>query len=348
MALGSSNITLSSVISEWGQYSNGTAAGVTSSPPKNLSVFYRGGSYVPDNYYTTGGISSTVNGLKGSQFFSTNAEADGATILNAYINSGHITRYFGINTGRYYSGGAPGTTSWVGYDSSGKPAVPYRWNDIGSTPINVTSYYYNSDLTGYSKWTSSVYLSQGRANNVSSTFGGNNLAFNPGNGSSLWIDRYSTIARDVYNSASFSWQRGYDYNSFGTGSWGRIVTIPGKWDLNQYANLASTDYNQIAANGDLYYRINLAPGEWSLIFSQDVGYRDGPSAQYYITTAPTVRCDDWWYNTAYSLWSFNNSYGYQYIDLLTATSATDEKYGYSYYNYSRPANHVFGKWQRSY
>ena len=346
MALGYSNITLQGIISEWGRTSSGQAT-----TPQNFSSFYQGGSYVPSNYHTTYGIPTSGN-LSGSNFFGTNAEAPGDIILDVFINSGHITRLFGINTGRYYPPYAypAGTVSWVGYDSGGRPAVPYRWGDVGNTNIYIGSSYSNGDLSGYSKWSSSFYLAQGRTVNIyGSTYGGNRTQANFGNGSAFWADEYPLIARDVTSQAAFHWQRGYDRNSYGTGAWARMVTLPGKWVNNQYASLTSGDYNYVDPSGNLYQRYTLQPGEWCVTFNQDFSYQDGPSNPGIVTSAATVYGADWWYNTCFSYWSFNSGYSPVTVDYLTAYPNGTDKSGNPLLAYTRPGGtQQFLKYARTY
>lgn len=280
MPISSSNISLSSIQSEWG-----------GSNPISLSEYYRGGIYVPNNFTNTGNIPSS-GAISFSNFANSYSEDTAVNILNHFWT--YRANYFRRNL-------EGGSSVWPGddfnRDSGGGSVNRYLTTVSPAATFNATA------LIGLSKKHTVIYLATGSSATINSYPSATSVWSDNWGEISLVVARYDSIGRD-----RTSYSGTYTRSGGNSGSWSKMIIIPGWWDV------ATTVQNPVNNNGQ-YYDRSLPSGRIAL-FASGSGYNGDTKVPYSGTNV--IKGSEWWYNGSAMYLCVNNTGGAQTMRWDTA------------------------------
>ena len=287
MTVPTSNITLSSVQSEWG-----------GSNPISLSEYYRGGIYVPNNFTNTGGVPSS-GAISLSQLGGTYSETNAVDTLNHFWN--YRGNYFRRNLEASSGGVWPGDS--FNRDSGGGSVNRY----VGT--VNPTTNFDAGALIGLSKKHTVIYLAAGSSATISSYPGAVSVWASNWGEISLVVARYDSLGRD-----RTSYSGSYTRSGGNSGSWSKMIILNGWWDV------AATVENPVANTGVYYDRV-LPSGRCALLVSGN-GYNGDCRVTYSGTN--NINGSEWWYNNSTMYFCINNTWGNQ---TMRWTASGTDNYG---------------------
>jgi hypothetical protein len=286
--------SLLDVKTEWGGPTN-----------PSLTDYYRGGSYVPDNYNTTGGVSA-AGAISLRQLTGTLAEADGATCL-----AGWWPQRSYYNRAGAYGGSSSAPDNNVANVQYGRytGSVTSNYGFSGST----------ANSTGYSKTATSITWAIGAQNSISS------VTESPGS----WSAAYSYAYRE--QSVQIRWGNqihrnvtsgSVTYSRLGnnSGTWDGQYIIPGKWQVDAWAQQPVTDAGY---PGSTTLNYALEAGKILLLTAYRASYDSNLFDNYHtITTGIGVtRSSNWWYNAGVHQMFWNGTGSSQNIAWSNAWTA---------------------------